>query len=215
MHDIDKYLDLYFHKGLSYVQKEKFINYYETLIEYNNHTNLTSITDPLDVVIKHFYDSIWFMNLIEELNDSPKLLDLGSGAGFPGIPIKIMNDNIQLDALDSIKKKTNFLEYLKSTLDINYNVINKRAEEHLKECKKEYDIIIFRAVGKLTPLLKICKDMIRSNGIIIALKSQNVNEEIDHFKKTKESKSLTIEVIHSGQLPEDKGMRNVVVFRKR
>ena len=94
MHDIDKYLDEYFKDELNHHQKKQFKLYYETLTQYNKHTNLTSITDPIDVVIKHFYDSVWFMNRIEDFSNSPKILDLGSGAGFPGIPLKIMNDKI-------------------------------------------------------------------------------------------------------------------------
>jgi 16S rRNA (guanine527-N7)-methyltransferase len=215
MHDINTYLDKYFGEEISHIQKEKFMIYYETLIQYNAHTNLTSITEPIDVVIKHFYDSVWFMKILNEFEHSPKVLDLGSGAGFPGVPLKIMNDNIQLDALDSIKKKTVFLEHLKTALNINFNAINKRAEEHLKLSKNKYDIIVFRAVGKLNPILTICKDMIRSKGIIVALKSQNVYEEIEEFKKTEAAKNLLIDKIHNIQLPEDKGLRNIVVLRKK
>jgi 16S rRNA (guanine527-N7)-methyltransferase len=214
MHDVKGYLKTYLNKSLDEYIVSSFQTYYETLIEYNNHTNLTSIVEPLDVVIKHFYDSVWYMDMIKSFHGSPKVLDVGSGAGFPGVPLKLINKEIELHLLDSVKKKTTFLEHLKQALNIKYTVHNERAETHLVTHQNTYDIITFRAVGTMDDLLKLCLPMLKVGGIIVALKSLHVEEELQNIQKYIKKKRISLENMFTTSLPEDKGLRNVIVLKK-
>ena len=191
-----------------------FEMYYKLMNTYNKHTNITRIISEEDVWIKHFYDSVWFVEEFKEFNSQIKVLDVGSGAGFPGVPIKVLKPKIDLSLLEASSKKSSFLESLSEELKIPFEVINQRAEEYSKSHQKHYDIIVFRAVGDFNTFLEICIPMLKTNGIIIALKSQNYQSEINLANKVlKTLKSSGLKTVIKN-LPFEKGFRSVVVIKK-
>jgi len=157
---------------------EKFMTFYEILIEWNKNMNLTSITDFEDVFIKHFYDSLCLVKGIE-LNNQ-KILDVGSGAGFPGIPLKIIFDDLDITIIDSLNKRIKFLESLTKALDIKARLIHGRVEEH--QFKNHYDIVTARAVSNLQVLTELCLPFAKVGGVFIALKGPKYKEEYENSK---------------------------------
>ncbi len=157
---------------------EKFMTFYEILIEWNKNMNLTSITDFEDVFIKHFYDSLCLVKGIE-LNNQ-KILDVGSGAGFPGIPLKIIFDDLDITIIDSLNKRIKFLESLTKALDIKVRLIHGRVEEH--QFKNHYDIVTARAVSNLQVLTELCLPFAKVGGVFIALKGPKYKEEYENSK---------------------------------
>jgi len=153
---------------------QKFLQYYELLIEWNKVINLTAITDFEEVFLKHFYDSLCLVKGVE-LNNQ-KILDVGSGAGFPSIPLKIVYGDIEVTIIDALKKRINFLEKLINTLDIEVRLIHGRAEEHM--FKNHYDIVTARAVSKLQILTELCLPFVKVGGKFIAYKGPNYKEEL-------------------------------------
>lgn len=158
---------------------EQFIIYYETLIEWNSKINLTSITEFNDVFIKHFYDSLCLVKGVE-LNKQT-LLDVGSGAGFPSIPLKIIYEELDITIIDSLNKRIKFLEVLIDKLNIEANLIHGRAEEHKN--KNYYDLVTARAVSNLRILNELCIPFVKKDGLFIALKGSNYLEELNNSKK--------------------------------
>ena len=130
-------------------QYNKFVTYFELLIEWNENINLTSITELKDVFIKHFFDSLCLVKGIDLNNQT--LLDVGSGAGFPSIPLKIVFNNLEVTIIDSLNKRIKFLEALTKALDMDVRLIHGRVEEH--NYKNHYDIVTARAVSNLRVLV--------------------------------------------------------------
>ena len=162
---------------LTSYQQEQLIKYKDFLIEYNKHTNLTAITNEEDIYLKHFYDSL---TITEAINlDNQKVLDIGTGAGFPGLVLKIVYPNIDLTLLDSNNKKITFLKELTIKLNINVNLINKRAEEYIIDNRESFDIVVSRAVANLNTLVELSIPYVKVNGYFIAMKA-NAKEEIDN-----------------------------------
>ncbi len=157
---------------------EKFMKYYELLIEWNNKMNLTSITDFEDVFVKHFYDSLCLVKGVE-LNNQ-KLLDVGSGAGFPSIPLKIIYENLDITIIDSLNKRIRFLDALTKSLQIDVRLIHGRAEEH--KFTNHYDIVTARAVSNLRVLTELCLPFVKIGGFFIALKGPKHKEEYEGSK---------------------------------
>ncbi len=157
---------------------EKFMTFYEILIEWNKNMNLTSITDFEDVFIKHFYDSLCLVKGIK-LNNQ-KILDVGSGAGFPSIPLKIIFDDLEITIIDSLNKRIKFLESLTKALDIKVRLIHGRVEEH--QFKNHYDIVTARAVSNLRVLTELCLPFVKVGGVFIALKGPKYKEEYENSK---------------------------------
>jgi 16S rRNA (guanine527-N7)-methyltransferase len=203
-----------FQELLNNEQISNFEKYLNLMNAYNKHTNITSIKTEEDVWIKHIYDSVWFTNEVKEFDTNSRVLDVGSGAGFPGLPIKIVKPKIQLSLLEASFKKTTFLNTVKETLKIPFEVINQRAEEYAKTHQCYYDVITFRAVGELTSLLEICIPMLKTNGIIIALKSQNYQNEIESAKNALKTLKSIVLTTHIKELPFEKGFRSVIIIKK-
>ncbi len=157
---------------------EKFITFYEILIEWNKNMNLTSITNFEDVFMKHFYDSLCLVKGINLTNQ--KILDVGSGAGFPSIPLKIIFDDLKITIIDSLNKRIKFLESLTEALDINVRLIHSRVEEH--KFKNHYDIVTARAVSNLRVLTELCLPYVNVGGVFIALKGPKYKEEYESSK---------------------------------
>lgn len=194
-------------------QINNFKTYYEYLIEYNKHTNLTSITDKEDVYLKHFYDSCLLTKTID-FNNIDTMLDIGCGAGFPGIVIKILFPNIKLTLLDSNNKKTKFCESLSKLLELdNVEIVNKRAEEYIVEKREFFDIVSARAVKNLPVLIELSIPYVKQNGYFIAMKS-DYEEELNNSKNG--IKVLGAEYIKTINinLPNNTGIRNFILIKK-
>ena len=179
MNIIEKYLN---ELDFSYDKKQidYFNNYYELLVEWNKKFNLTSITEYEDVVLKHFIDSILICKFIEF--KGKRIIDIGTGAGFPGIPLKIMNPDNEIILLDSLNKRVNFLNEVISKLGLkNVKAIHSRAEDlaHEKEYRECFDVSVSRAVANMSTLLEYLLPFCRIDGIAICMKGSNVEEEIE------------------------------------
>ena len=198
---------------LNDIEKDQFKKYYEYLIEYNKHTNLTSITEKADVYLKHFYDSALLTKIID-FNNISNILDIGSGAGFPGIVLGILYPNINITLLDSNNKKTKFCEELIKLLNLNnIIVINDRAEDYIKNNRESFDLVTARAVKNLPILSELSIPYVKVNGNFIAMKS-NYEEELNNSLnaiKVLGSKVIDIKTL---ELPNNAGKRSFIVIKK-
>ena len=165
-------------------QLAKFNKYYEMLIETNKVMNLTAITDKDEVIIKHFLDSIILLKYID-IEDS-NIIDIGTGAGFPGIPLKIMVPSIKLTLLDSLNKRLKFLDSVVDALSFaNVNMVHGRAEDiaRMPEYREQYDYAVSRAVANLSTLLEYSLPFVKVKGCFISYKSVNIKDELHAAKR--------------------------------
>ncbi len=194
------------------IQLEKLEKYYEILERENKLYNLTAITEKESVFLKHFYDSLTIVKIID-LNDE-SLCDLGTGAGFPGMVLKIMFPNLKITLIDATLKKCNFLEKVIKELNLeNIKVINARVEEYAKIEREKYDIVTARAVAPLKHLLEYGIPLLKVNGTFIAMKG-NINDELNGIEnyenklKIKQNKGIDF------QLPIESSNRTLISFIK-
>lgn len=195
---------------------EKLSIYYEELIKYNSHTNLTSITEKKDVYLKHFYDSLTLVKSID-FKGKNKVLDIGSGAGFPGLVLKIFFPEIELVLLDSNRKKTDFLNLMIQKLELsNVEVIKERAEDYVKQARESFDIVTSRAVAKTRVLCEVSLPYLKNNGYLIIMKASDevTKSELEESKKTINILNSKIERIVSFNLPIENSQRNIIVLKK-
>lgn len=186
--------------------------YYNFLSEYNKHTNLTRITSESEVYLKHFYDSLTITKVIDLENENT-LLDIGSGAGFPGVVLKIFFPNLEVSLLDSNNKKTKFLTLLCGELNLEINIVCDRAENHTKKFINYYDVVVARAVANLRVLAEITIPLVKENGYFIAMKA-NAEEEIKDCNNTlKIMRSETIKC-EKFILPVDESNRTIILIKK-
>lgn len=160
-------------------QIEKFMEYYEMLIEKNKVMNLTAITELDEVVVKHFLDSVLSAKVIN-MNEYDSLIDVGTGAGFPGIPLKIMFPHLKVVLLDSLNKRLNFLNEVIDELELeNIYTIHGRAEDIGRnvEYREHFDLCVSRAVANLSTLSEYCIPFIKKNGMFVSYKSEHSDEE--------------------------------------
>jgi len=198
---------------LSQEQLKQIDIYCKYLIEYNSHTNLTSITEEDQIYLKHFYDSITFVKAID-LNKYNNLIDIGTGAGFPGMMLKILYPKLEVTLLDSNNKKIKFLEELSKKLNINkINFYLGRAEDFCKTNREKFDIVTARAVSNLTMLSELCIPLTKLNGYFIPMKGSN-QEEITEAQAAVEILGGTIEEIVSFNLPIEESGRNIIKIKK-
>ena len=194
-------------------QKEQFKKYYEYLVEYNSHTNVTTIIEKNEVYLKHFYDSILLSQTID-FNEVNTMIDIGCGAGFPGMVLKILYPHIKLTLLDSNNKKTTFCKNLINILDVeNVTVINNRAEDYIKEKRESFDLVTARAVKNLPVLVELSIPYVKLNGSFIAMKS-DVDKELNNSLKSISilgGKYLKTKGIN---LPNNSGIRNFIIINK-
>lgn len=193
-------------------QIQKFYQYMNLLLEWNEKMNLTAIIEPSEVILKHFIDSLTISNLIEK---EQKVIDIGTGAGFPGIPLSIVKEeNITL--LDSLNKRITFLEEVINKLGLkNIKAIHARVEEFAKNKKEResYDIATSRAVAPLNVLLEYLLPLVKLNGKCICMKGSNT-EEIEEAKNALKILGGEIEKIEKITLPESDITRNIIIVRK-
>ena len=187
--------------------------YMKLMLEWNKNINLTAITDEKEVILKHFIDSISINKYIKEAN---KIMDIGTGAGFPGIPLKILNKDIEFILVDSLNKRINFLEEVKKELYLNkLELLHARAEELAKNKKyrENVDIVVSRAVARLRVLAEYMLPFVQENGLCICMKGPNIEEELEESKKALDILGGKIENIEHIILPGNLE-RNIVLIRK-
>lgn len=157
-------------------QYGQFRKYAELLIEWNKKMNLTAITDKYGITVKHFLDSVLPLKLLN-IPENASLIDVGTGAGFPGIPIKIMRTDITLTLLDSLNKRVNFLSEVCKAIDLSAECVHARAEEfgRNENYRERYDIAAARAVAAMPVLAEYCLPFVRTGGTFAALKGRNEN----------------------------------------
>lgn len=190
----------------------KLDKYYHLLITENEKYNLTNITEETSVYLKHFYDSLTITKAINL--DNQKILDVGSGAGFPGLVLKIVFPNIKIDLLDSTAKRCNFLKQVIEELSLNdINVINARAEDYAKENREKYDIVTSRAVAPLKHLLEYSIPMLKINGYFIALKS-NLTDELVNISNYYKKLHLEEPTTYEFTLPKENSLRTIYKVKK-
>ncbi len=194
-------------------QIELFYNYMNLLLEWNTKMNLTAITDENDIILKHFIDSIIINKYIEEKN---KIMDIGTGAGFPGIPLKILNEEKDFILIDSLNKRINFLIEVKEKLSLrNLALIHSRVEDLGKNnnYREKVDVVVSRAVANLRILVEYMIPFVRKNGICICMKGPNIVGELNEAEKAIEILGGKIEKIENIFLPK-KIERNIIVIKK-
>ncbi|MDK2564538.1 16S rRNA (guanine(527)-N(7))-methyltransferase RsmG [Romboutsia sedimentorum] len=190
--------------------------YREILVDWNQKMNLTGIEDEKEVYIKHFLDSVSSVK-DNYIKDGVSIIDVGTGAGFPGLPLRICLENIKLTLLDSLNKRINFLQEVSNSLELdNIEFIHGRAEDFgkLEEYREQYDIATARAVAGLPILMEFCVPFIKVGGHFVCLKGPNANLELEESKAAMEA--LGIEFIDKidVELPETDLNHNILVFKK-
>lgn len=163
-------------------QIKQFEDYYQLLLIWNQKFNLTAITDKKDVIIKHFLDSLKGLALI---NDNSKIIDIGAGAGFPSIPLKILNPSLDITLVDSVNKKVTFLNEVIDKLNLkNIRAIHSRIEDlaHQINYRESFDFVLARAVAKLNTLCEYALPFLKQNGKFLAYKSEDIEQEIQLSK---------------------------------
>lgn len=171
-------------KGITLTSKqlEQFENYYQTLVEWNQKMNLTAITEKEDVYLKHFYDSLTISFDYALSNQS--LCDVGAGAGFPSIPLKIVYPDLKVTIVDSLSKRITFLNHLIQVLDLkDVHAISARAEEYAVKHRESFDIVTARAVARLNILDELCLPLVKVDGDFITLKGLKAQEELQEAKQ--------------------------------
>ena len=195
-------------------QIKKFMNYMNLLLEWNEKINLTAITQPEEVKLKHFVDSL---TVLKYINDDDKVIDIGTGAGFPGIPLKIMNKNTKITLLDSLNKRINFLNIVIEKLDLsNIQAIHGRAEEiaRNKFYREKYDVVVSRAVANLSTLTEYMLPFVKVGGKCICMKGANVNEELERAQNAIKELGGEIKRVDNFYLSDNDNERNIIVIKK-
>ena len=193
---------------------ERFYEYMNLLLEWNEKINLTAITEPNEVILKHFIDSITINKYLKEANT---IMDIGTGAGFPGIPLKIINFNKKFTLVDSLNKRINYLKEVCQKLRLNeVECLHARAEELAsnKTYREQYDVVTSRAVARLSTLLEYMLPFVKVGGRCICMKGANPKEEIEEAKKAVEVLGGRIEKIDNFILPDSEMERNIIVIEK-
>ena len=195
-------------------QLEKFNEYMKLLLDWNEKINLTAIVEPDEVKIKHFLDSL---TVLKYINDEDKVIDIGTGAGFPGIPLKIVKPLAKITLLDSLNKRINFLNLVIEELELkNIEAIHGRAEEFARNkiYREKYDVAVSRAVANLSTLTEYMLPFVKVGGKCICMKGANVKEELDKAKNAIQELGGKIEKIDNFYLSNNDNERNIIIIKK-
>lgn len=194
-------------------QIKNFFNYMIGIIDWNTKINLTAITDEKMFITKHFIDSLTINRYII---GKKSLIDIGTGAGFPGIPLKIVNENMKVTLIDSVNKKLNVIRDISSKMTLqNLEIIHTRAEDlaHNREYRETYDIATTRAVSNLSTIVEYMLPFVKLNGLAICMKGPNFKDELENAKKAIEVLGGKLEYIDSFNVG-DELERNIIIIKK-
>ena len=200
---------------LNDIQLEQLEKYYKLLVEWNEKINLTAITDEQGVAVKHFADSLSLFNSVD-IPENSTVIDVGTGAGFPGIVLKIARPDIKLTLLDSLQKRLNFLDTVLSELLLDATLIHSRAEDGGQDIdlRESFDFVVSRAVARLNVLAEYCLPYTRLSGSFIALKGPDADNEIADGRKAIQTLGGKIKDIHTFSLALDGGKRTIIEIEK-
>ena len=210
MIDYGKEIDIVFTEE----QLEQFYKYMNLLIEWNEKINLTAIIEPKEIILKHFIDSLTIIKYIEP---NKTLIDIGTGAGFPGIPVKILRKDLKITLLDSLNKRIKFLNEVIEKLSLkNITTTHTRIEEYAKnkEYREKFDIATSRAVANLTTLTEYMLPMVKVKGKAICMKGADVDEEMLKSKNSIKILGGKIYKVEEFKLPKSEYKRNLIIIEK-
>lgn len=210
MIDYGKEIDIVFTEE----QLQKFYQYMNLLIEWNEKINLTAIVEPKEIILKHFIDSL---TIIQYIKPNESVIDIGTGAGFPGIPIKILREDLKITLLDSLNKRIKFLDEVIKELGLeNINAVHTRIEEYAKnkQYREKYDVATSRAVANLTTLSEYMLPMVKIKGRAICMKGSEISDEISKSKKSIKILGGEIANIEEFTLPKSDNKRNLILIEK-
>ena len=231
MQEKAKFLNIHF----CVEQLEQFFAYMNLLIEWNEKMNLTAIIEPEEIVLKHFIDSITILENIESenktknecenksenkkenKNENIKIVDVGTGAGFPGIPLSIMNPTLKITLVDSLNKRLIFLQEVVDKLNLkNIEIVHARAEEfgQNKKYREKFDIATSRAVANLSTLSEYLIPLVKVNGKVISMKASEAQQEISDAKNAIKILGGNIQKIEEFNLPESDIGRTIIIIKK-
>lgn len=196
-------------------QYEQFQKYFELLVEWNEKMNLTAITDESGVALKHFADSLSLLNFVD-IPQNSTLADVGTGAGFPGVVLKIARPDIKLTLIDSLNKRLVFLNEVCSQLGIDAELIHSRAEDGARDEKlrESFDFAVSRAVARMNVLSEYCLPYVKVRGAFCAMKGAQANEEFKESLNAINTLGGKLENKYFFELPENGGERAIAVVRK-
>ena len=214
MEDFKKDFCLYFEEEIDDNKIQKFYDYMNLLVEWNKKINLTAITEEKDIILKHFVDSLTVLKYIKE---DKSIVDVGTGAGFPGIPLAIMNDSLKITLVDSLNKRINFLNEVCNKINLkNTKAIHARAEEFGQDnnYRESYDVAISRAVANLTVLAEYLLPLVKVGGKIICMKGPDIEEELKQAGSAIDILGGKIEKCDDFCLPKSDISRNIIIINK-
>lgn len=197
-------------------QIQQFLAYKESLLEWNDKINLTAIVDDYEIIIKHFIDSLSCLSTGKFFHGCT-MIDVGTGAGFPGIPIKIARTDIKVTLMDSLNKRIQFLNHVIETTGIkDINAIHSRAEDlgNQKVYREKYDIVVSRAVANLAVLAEYCMPFVKVGGYLISMKGSDVDTELQQAKNAVKILGGEIETISNIVLPETDIKHSLIIIKK-
>ena len=195
---------------LSNEQLNKLDLFYKLLVEWNNRINLTRIIEEEDVYLKHFYDSLTLIKAID-LTKVNTLCDVGTGAGFPGIVLKIVFPNLKITLIDSLQKRVNYLNEIIKDLELtNIIAIHTRGEDY----KETFDVVTSRAVANIEKLVNYTMHLVNKNGVFIAMKG-DIDKELTKELENKLNKKYNIEKIIRFNLPKEESQRSLVIIKNK
>ncbi|MFY4776211.1 16S rRNA (guanine(527)-N(7))-methyltransferase RsmG [Metabacillus sp. RGM 3146] len=202
--------------SLSPAQLSQFDKYYELLVEWNEKMNLTSITEKREVYLKHFYDSItaaFYFDFTKPIS----LCDVGAGAGFPSLPIKICFPELSVTIVDSLNKRITFLEHLAKELGLsNVTFCHDRAETfgQNKAFREKFDVVTARAVARMSVLSELCMPLVKTGGSFIAMKAASAKDEMNAAEKAIKLLGGKVENTHTFELPIENSDRSIIIINK-
>ncbi|CAM3076236.1 16S rRNA (guanine(527)-N(7))-methyltransferase RsmG [Paenibacillus sediminis] len=197
-------------------QLEQFEIYYHELVSWNEKMNLTGITEREQVYIKHFYDSI-SLSFYLDMNKITSIADIGSGAGFPGIPLKICFPHLKLTIIDSLNKRITFLKHLTQQMGItDTQLIHGRAEEvgRKEGYRDHFDLVTARAVARMNVLNEFCLPFVRKNGVFAAMKGSDPSEELKEAARSLKELKASLREVHHFTLPVEDSDRHIIIVDK-
>jgi len=206
-------------KGISLTSQQikQFQLYFKTLIEWNQKINLTGLTDKEDVYLKHFFDSIT-PAFYYDFSSKVQICDVGAGAGFPSIPLKICFPQLKVTIVDSLKKRIGFLNELASILELKDVEFHHDRAEHFgknKQIRESFDVVTARAVARMSVLSELCIPLVKTNGVFIAMKGSKAEEEISVSKKAIRLLGGEVKKVETFILPKEKSERSIIIIDKK